>query len=615
MRALCAAAAALCASVALDAARSAGGAQVACDDGHGAINDEYCDCALDGSDEPRTAACSGLALGARFRCENEGLSPVDVPLSRVGDGVCDCCDGSDEPASSGCGASRCRAEWEAARAAREAAAVAARAGSARRRERERQAASSAATAASDGSARRAVAAELERQVLAPARRALLLEERRASALAREELLAWARAQSSRWRLERDPALVKAAAAAAEASKARAAEAAAKAPEQPQEQEQQQQQQQQQQNTAMLLPEWPASLDSDDTARLGGAVKTILALNMSLARTPDEQGDESLRVPLGRLLSSSSPAPPGSNTINRDKKMKARVVEDPKRLAKKLRRKTLFAPLFGPGGARTLALLTAEALGLLLCPVRLASEAAGATWAAAEGWIFAPLAGALLPAQASELLAAAARAARRELWMPLRNWAARNDLVAPAEAFWDAAPTLYFYLFRAGDLAAERLRRLQQLPSADAGIASAPRVAQLRRLLEHAERLAKRIARDLDEAEKTAALDTGPSPASALMSGRCFDRLLGGYRWQLCPFVQAKQGETLLGKWSGWQLGADGQHRMLFVNGQRCWNGPGRSVNVSLTCGVDDEITSVDEPSACAYVMSFATPIVCELLPE
>jgi hypothetical protein len=365
---------------------------------------------------------------------------------------------------------------------------------------------------------------------------------------------------------------------------------------------------------VLLPEWPASLDSDNTARLGGAVRTILSLEMSLARTPDELGDESLRVPLERLLSGKPSAPLGGKHMNSNNN-RARVVEDPKRRAEKLRRKTLFAPLFAPGGARTLMLLAAEAFGLLLCPLRLASEVAGASWAAAEGWIFAPLAGALLPAQASELVAAAARAARRELWIPLRNWAARNDLVAPAEAFWDAAPTLYFYLFRAGDLAAERLQRLQQQPSADAGLAAAPRVAQLRRLVEHAERLAKRIAHDLGEAQKTAALDTGPSPASAMMSGRCFDRLLGGYRWQLCPFAQAKQGETLLGKWSGWQLGPDGRHRMLFNKGQRCWNGPERSLNVSLTCGSEDEIVTVDEPRACEYEMTFATPIGCELLPE
>ena len=33
-----------------------------------------------------------------FECANRGHRAVRIPSSRVGDGVCDCCDGSDEPA-------------------------------------------------------------------------------------------------------------------------------------------------------------------------------------------------------------------------------------------------------------------------------------------------------------------------------------------------------------------------------------------------------------------------------------------------------------------------------------------------------------------------------------
>ncbi len=88
------------------------------------INDGYCDCPLDGGiDEPHTDACSGSINWAGIRIgvnnndsdntntdndddDNDGSIMVmytcpqqphlQIPLSRLNDGICDCCDGSDE---------------------------------------------------------------------------------------------------------------------------------------------------------------------------------------------------------------------------------------------------------------------------------------------------------------------------------------------------------------------------------------------------------------------------------------------------------------------------------------------------------------------------------------
>jgi protein kinase C substrate 80K-H len=126
------------------AASTAG--ELSCGDGTGktvpfsAINDEFCDCPGTNADEPGTSACAGLSVhnfpgiagtpatahqhgdgapdarggsgGASapvvFHCRNRGHHALSLPPSRVDDGHCDCCDGSDEPLARACGDS-CRA--------------------------------------------------------------------------------------------------------------------------------------------------------------------------------------------------------------------------------------------------------------------------------------------------------------------------------------------------------------------------------------------------------------------------------------------------------------------------------------------------------------------------
>mmetsp|Transcript_5550 Transcript_5550/g.13208 ORF Transcript_5550/g.13208 Transcript_5550/m.13208 type:complete len:277 (-) Transcript_5550:469-1299(-) len=76
---------------------------IKCSDGSvGFKNDDYCDCPLDGLDEPDTSACSNvLTQKKKFVCGRRGKEDPDsqpkwIYASRVNDGIIDCPDGSDE---------------------------------------------------------------------------------------------------------------------------------------------------------------------------------------------------------------------------------------------------------------------------------------------------------------------------------------------------------------------------------------------------------------------------------------------------------------------------------------------------------------------------------------
>ncbi|ONK62808.1 uncharacterized protein A4U43_C07F8350 [Asparagus officinalis] len=94
-------------------------------------------------------------------------------------------------------------------------------------------------------------------------------------------------------------------------------------------------------------------------------------------------------------------------------------------------------------------------------------------------------------------------------------------------------------------------------------------------------------------------------------GRCFENKQGKYLYKVCPFKQASQVEghstTRLGNWEKF----DESYRIMqFTSGDKCWNGPDRSLKVRLRCGLKNELTDVDEPSRCEYVALLSTPALC-----
>ncbi|XVF19148.1 hypothetical protein REPUB_Repub11eG0084100 [Reevesia pubescens] len=106
-------------------------------------------------------------------------------------------------------------------------------------------------------------------------------------------------------------------------------------------------------------------------------------------------------------------------------------------------------------------------------------------------------------------------------------------------------------------------------------------------------------------------DFGPEKEFYAFYGRCFENKQNKYVYKVCPYKQASQEEghstTHLGRWDKFE---DSYKMMVFSNGERCWNGPDRSMKLKLRCGLKNEITDVDEPSRCEYVALLSSPALC-----
>jgi protein kinase C substrate 80K-H len=119
---------------------------------------------------------------------------------------------------------------------------------------------------------------------------------------------------------------------------------------------------------------------------------------------------------------------------------------------------------------------------------------------------------------------------------------------------------------------------------------------------------------ISELEKKLETDYGPGMRFEPLSRECFMFTPGGeWDYELCPFKDAHQksttgGSTSIGRWEGFE--GDDYSVMKFTNGQHCWNGPSRSLTVTLSCAEQPKILGVDEPEVCSYTMRFETPAAC-----
>lgn len=102
-----------------------------------------------------------------------------------------------------------------------------------------------------------------------------------------------------------------------------------------------------------------------------------------------------------------------------------------------------------------------------------------------------------------------------------------------------------------------------------------------------------------------------------LKGTAFDMVDGQFKYTLFVMDKIEQKETsgsgknTLGKFDGIHAESDGTVVMKFASGDYCWatKGP-RTAEVRVTCGPENKLTSVIEPSVCNYLLTFESPAAC-----
>lgn len=119
-------------------------------------------------------------------------------------------------------------------------------------------------------------------------------------------------------------------------------------------------------------------------------------------------------------------------------------------------------------------------------------------------------------------------------------------------------------------------------------------------------------------KKQSGVDIGPQGEYSAFIDQCYDYEEREYTYRVCMFKDAKQiskgggSDVTVGYWDSWSGPESNKYlKMKYVNGATCWNGPARSLTVTLRCGLEHKAVDVREPSRCEYAMIFETPLACD----
>ena len=125
---------------------------------------------------------------------------------------------------------------------------------------------------------------------------------------------------------------------------------------------------------------------------------------------------------------------------------------------------------------------------------------------------------------------------------------------------------------------------------------------------------------MKEADRALKIGYGPEDILFPLWGRCYSIMDKGYRYEVCPFQEARQNSAKLGSYSTHSFGTETNKihgetdtvvSMQFRDGDFCFaNKKPRSMEVKLVCGLETTLDNLVEPEVCSYSAVLSTPLLC-----
>eukprot|EP00937_MAST-01D_sp_MAST-1D-sp2_P001197 g1197.t1 len=547
-------------AVAFQPAQPGADGALRCSDGSAALdaaqlNDDYCDCD-DGSDEPRTSACSHTR--ALFECVNGDYPSELVPTARVGDGVCDCCDGSDE--RSGVCGNTCRAVHEAARQ--------------RARARLR-------SAVEGRRARSRAVLEAQQQVKQWHADIELGEREDARLQELQQYIEYYKLKEEK--AEHEMRLARARALLRTSKGAQGVEG--------------------QPATAVATTATAAAGTTDSATGEGGSpgAARVLRATVELSNGKRLSFAEYFKA---RKAEQAAPASAKRHKLTRTQERRKGVLRTLLNGKSESARRGALERLLGWAG-------------LLLSPVTLSVDAAFAVWSvlsAACGAVQRVTAR-VLPEGARHTLSAATNFTAAEVGAQ-----ALSALPRPIRSRVRAALRYFSGLsFQRASWATRIMWRAPHeyyawyWPALDADLAR-PEANSLRSLHTLVADERRHLATRAAETQKLLSENFGAERAFLTLKGACFERRSGEYLYKACPFSNVTQDGTILGTYEVWGTapgGADYTAVQHFGKGEHCFaTQRPRTAEVRFVCGAEARVEDIDEPTPCEYAVVLALPMAC-----